>query len=111
MEKMKRVFRVARALGPACSLRRTLFLLAIFLFDLVPQLEGASGSLDANGTGWYGLAQTSGPFGRKFVSPLIVPDGTGKKVTLNENGNLNDTTGFFHYAATLTAEEIGRAPC
>ena len=31
-------------------------------------------------------------------------DGTGKKVTVNDNGNLTDTTGFFHYAATLTGE-------
>ena len=84
--------------------RQTVLLLVVILLNLVPQIEAAGVSLDATGSGWYGLAQTSGPFGRKFFSPLIAPDGTGKKVTLNENGNLTDTTGFFHYAATLTGE-------
>jgi hypothetical protein len=105
MEKMKPVFEdIPPELRLADPWRQMLFLLAVILLNLVPQIEAAGISLDATGTGWYGLAQTSGPFGRKFFSPLIAPDGTGKKVTLNENGNLTDTTGFFHYAATLTGE-------
>jgi hypothetical protein len=101
---MKRVFEdiptEPRLAGPW----RQMVLLAVFLLNLVPQIEAASVSLDATGSGWYGLAQTSGPFGRKVVSPQIGPNGRGKKVTVNENGNLTDTTGFFHYAATLTGE-------
>jgi len=102
---MKSVFEDNSA-GPRLAglWRRTVFLLAVILLNLVPRIEAASLSLDATGSGWYGLAQTSGPFGRKFLSPLVVPDGTGKKVTLNGNGNLTDTTGFFHYAATLTGQ-------
>ncbi len=84
--------------------RQTVFLLAVLLLNLAPQIEAASVSLDATGSGWYGLAQTSGPFGRKFLSPLIVPDGTAKKVTVNANGNLTDSTGLFHYAATVAGE-------
>ncbi|PYI74743.1 MAG: hypothetical protein DMF04_12080 [Verrucomicrobia bacterium] len=105
MKKMKSGFEDNPAEPRLAGRRRqTVFLLTIILLRLVPQIEAASVSLDATGSGWYGLAQTSGPFGRKFFSPLIAPDGTGKKVTVNDNGNLTDTTGFFHYAATLTGE-------
>ena len=105
MKTLKLVFEDIPAEPPlADPLRQALFLLAVILLNLVPQIAAASVSLDATGSGWYGLAQTSRPFGRKVISPLIVPDGTGKKVTVNENGNLTDTTGFFHYAATLTGE-------
>src|SRR5438046_7138772 len=109
MKKMKSVFEDNPAEPRLAGRRRqTVFLLTIILLSLVPQIEAAGVSLDATGSGWYGLAQTSGPFGRKFFSPLIAPDGTGKKVTLNGNGNLTDTTGFFHYAASLTGQGKGQ---
>lgn len=92
-------------MGIVMRMRKT-GVVSAFVFVLLTICAAAVAglSLDATGSGWYGLAQTSGPFGRKFFSPLIAPDGTGKKVTVNENGNLTDTTGFFHYAATLTGE-------
>src|SRR4030095_9351327 len=71
MKKIKPIFEdIPAEPRPADPWRQMVLLLAVILLNLAPQIEAAGVSLDATGTGWYGLAQTSGPFGRKFFSPL-----------------------------------------
>jgi hypothetical protein len=86
--------------------RRRVFLL-LFLSSAAV-VAAAGPSLEATGSGFYGLSEVSGPFGRTNLSPLTTVDPPGGlKVTLNANANHIeplDASHSFQFAVTLAGQ-------
>lgn len=82
----------------------------LFLFLSSAAIFGAAGaSLDATGSGFYGLSEVSGPFSRTNLSPFTTTDPLtgGLKVVLNANANHTqslDPSHGFQFAVTLAGE-------
>src|SRR5437762_12613377 len=87
--------------------RHSVFLL-LFLGSAA-DAAAAGPSLEATGSGFYGLSEVSGPFGRTNLSPLTTVDSTtgGLKVSLNANANHIeplDASHSFQFAVTLAGQ-------
>jgi hypothetical protein len=72
-------------------------------------VAAAGPSLEATGSGFYGLSEVSGPFGRTNLSPIttVDPPTGGLKVALNANANhiqSLDASHSFQFAATLAGQ-------
>jgi hypothetical protein len=65
--------------------------------------DAAGPGLEVNGSGFYGLSPSAGPFGRTFLSPQVTQVTPVATVRLLANGTRNEAIGF-QYTATVASE-------
>lgn len=86
---------------------RAHLILATSLFFVMPLLTTAfASSLEVNASGWSGLAQNAGMFGRVFLSPVSGMDGTSKTVHFNIDRDRNDPPGFAYHAQAVGSGSV-----
>jgi hypothetical protein len=81
----------------------------LLLLSSAAVASAAGPSLEATGSGFYGLSEVSGPFGRTNLTPLTTVDSAtgGLKVALNANANHIeplDASHSFQFAVTLAGQ-------
>ena len=75
----------------------------VFVLLTISSAAVAGLSLDATGSGFYGLSQSAGPFGRTFLSPQVTQVSPNKTVMLSAHGHATDSSGLFAYDAALNS--------